>query len=282
MKRPKTQQGNASDANAAQASSAPATTPSRKRKAKTPSLPFTIELLNRGRAPRNRQEDVTFQEDWRAIPGAREAECALCEHRGLIHQNEFHELQPGVDGRRFIVVPGSHEGGAALASAASARLSDFLLVVANDERWATARSHEAVNTLAEAAFLTHRVLQAVLDSFGLANKGPGLSAWEKQQLDHAVKTAEEMVQMLGQSERFKVLLAAHRRGAKEGNRQRGETTKSLIEKFLNECTSSDHAIQVAYVCKRLKSIGRERTSRQVSRIIGDPGLGTGATKTEIR
>ena len=207
-------------------SGATARTQPRNRKAKGTPLLFPIEALNRWRPIRNRPEDVTFVENWRAVPGAREAECA---HGDVLKSTDLHELQPGEDGRRFIVVPGSHSGGAALADSVAARLSDFLRVVVNDERWATARSHEAVHTLAEAAFFTQEALQAILNAFELANKGPGLSAAEKRHLDQAVKTAEEVVQRLARSEQFKAWIAEQKDHLDEANQVRAENARALDE-----------------------------------------------------
>jgi hypothetical protein len=278
----KTQPGNASDANAAQASSAIATTPSRNRKAKAPSLPFTIELLNRGRAPSEREDDVTFVENWLAVPGAREARCA---HRAILKPTDFHELAPGEDGKRCIVVPGSQEGGAALAAATSARLLDFLWLVADDERWATARSHEAINTLAEAAFFTQGALQAVLCAFELANKGP--SKEEKPRLDHAIKTASEVVKRLGQSEQFKALLPGRRIGALVKNAHQGKSTGDEVERRFHRSTLpvDQRASRIAMDMKKdwkkgepWKAIG----DRRVRQIIEERKLKEAATKAEIR
>jgi hypothetical protein len=243
----------------------------RNRKAKGPLLPFPIEALNRWRPIRNLREEVTFVENWRAVPGAREAECA---HKAVLKPTDFHELQPGDDGQRFIVVPGSHKGGAALADAALARLSDFLRVVANDERWATARSHDAIHTLAEASFFTQEALQAILNAFELANKGPGLSAAEKRQLDQAVKTAEEVVQRLARSERFKTLLPKLQKGGRKTSgplKKRGEETAALVRKYFLESHRSKRD-QAGGVAMDMEKDGHPITSTRVRQIANDLGL----------
>jgi hypothetical protein len=191
----------------------------RSRKAKAPSFPFPIEALNRGRPARNLPEDVSFVEDWLAVAGARAAECA---GRDVIKPTDFHELEPGKDGRRCIEVPGSQEGGVALARSARDRLSDFFRVVHSDSRWATARSHPEIHTLAEAAFFAQHALEAVLAAFELANKSPEPSRAEKRWLEDAVKTAAEVVERLGQSERFKALLPVLEAGRSRGGQRTGK------------------------------------------------------------
>jgi len=127
------------------------------------------------------------------------------------------------------MVPGSHDGGVALAHSARDRLSDFFRVVHSDSRWAMARSHEAIHTLAEAACFAQHALEAVLAAFELANKGPRLSAAEKRWFDQAVGTARQVVQRLERSERFKAWIAEQKDHLDEANQVRAENARALDE-----------------------------------------------------
>jgi hypothetical protein len=232
--------------NAAQASSATATTPSRDRRAEAPALPFTIEVLNRFRPASNQEGVIFFEEDWRAVPGSR-------------------ETPMGEAGHRLVSVPGSHEGGAALGHVALWRLHDFLQVVANDKRWARAREHDAINTLAEAAFYSQQILLGVLSGFELANTKSPLSKAEKFRLDVAVKTAAEVVKTLGDSKEFKALVARREHSRTQANLVRAEIRQAL-EEIVAELDREHPDWSNVKMAEELKGRGIERTDRRIGQI----------------
>jgi hypothetical protein len=225
----------------------------RNRKAKGTSFPFPVEMLNLGRPSRNLPEDVPFVEDWLAVPGAREAEST---GRAVLKPTDFHELEPGKDGQRFIVVPGSHEGGAALARAAMDRLFDFFRVVHSDSRWEKARLHPEIHTLAKVAFFAQHDLEIVLSAFELTNKGPELSPAEKRRLDTAVKAAKEVVERLRQSEQFKASRKKHAAAAKKNptiqdvhlayvanKRKVFEWRDKLVKRGMRKCNQATYIVK---------------------------------------
>jgi hypothetical protein len=167
------------------------------------------------------------------------------------------------------MVPGSHDGGVALAHSARDRLSDFFRVVHSDSRWAMARSHEAIHTLAEAACFAQHALDAVLAAFELANKGPRLSAAEKRWLDQAVGTARQVVQRLERSERFKALRAEQMDHLNKANLARIGDARALAERVA-ELDRENPACSHVEMAKRLaaENIHRENGKPYTARRIG--------------
>ena len=92
-------------------------------------------------------------------------------------------------------VSGSHEGGKALATATTLRMSDFWAVVTWDPRWAAARSHKAIQPLTEALRLVNQAWIEVSTGFILANTAD-LTPWEVKTLLRSIKTAKRVSRSL--------------------------------------------------------------------------------------
>jgi hypothetical protein len=89
-----------------------------------------------------------------------------------------------------------------------------------------------------------------------------------------------MAQEIEQSGELKALLAKLRRGAVNGNAQRGKATGDEVERLWKECTSPDDARRVAYVSKHLRPT---RTPECIRWHVRKRGLkNKSPTKTEIR
>jgi hypothetical protein len=158
-------------------------------------------------------------------------------------------------------VPGSHIGGEALADACRGHLTNFLWVVVNDERWATARSHKSVHTLAESAFITHALLQSMLKAFVLANKGPRLSAEETQQLDLAIENAEDLIKLVKESNKFEAMIA----GLDKANQVRTEN-KQALEEIVAELDREHPYWSNVQMAEELRVKGIIRSPRRVGQI----------------
>jgi len=102
---------------------------------------------------------------------------------GLCRLNPTDQLRGGT------WVSGSHEGGKALATAATQRMSDFWAVVTRDAQWAAARAHEAIQPLTEALRLVNQAWIDVSTGFILANTAD-LTPREAKTLLRSIKTAK--------------------------------------------------------------------------------------------
>ncbi len=95
-------------------------------------------------------------------------------------------------------VPGSHDGGVALARAALELMSGFQEVIAADARWACSRSHKEFQVIAQGMRLTE-VLWRTMQLGIIAANWNDPPTWHKEVLRDAAKIAQKAVRNL---ERF--------------------------------------------------------------------------------
>lgn len=151
--------------------------------------------------------------------------------------------------------------------------------VEDDACWATARKHPKFSRLYTLASIGSMCLDYAAGALEYLNAGP-LTEKGKRKFDRAVSKAERMAQEIEQSGELKALLAKLRRGAVNGNAQRGKATGDEVERLWKECTSPDDARRVAYVSKHLRPT---RTPECIRWHVRKRGLkNKSPTKTEIR
>jgi hypothetical protein len=151
--------------------------------------------------------------------------------------------------------------------------------IENDACWATARKHPKFSRLYTLASIGAMCLDYAAGALEYLNAGP-LTEKGKRKFDRAVSKAERMAQEIEQSGELKALLAKLRRGAVNGNAQRGKATGDKVERLWKECTSPDDAKRVAYVRKHLRPT---RTPECVRWHVRKRGLkNKSPTNTEIR
>ena len=92
-------------------------------------------------------------------------------------------------------VPGSHDGGLALARAAANRMGDVRLIVGSDARWSNARAKAEFQDLAQALLLTESLWSAVRQGFAAAN-AENPSPWQKATLRQSAKIARKALRKL--------------------------------------------------------------------------------------
>jgi hypothetical protein len=89
-------------------------------------------------------------------------------------------------------VPGSHDGGLALARAAANRMGDVRLIVGSDARWSNARAKAEFQDLAQALLLTESLWQTVRLGFAAANAA-NPSPFQKATLRQSAKIARKAI-----------------------------------------------------------------------------------------
>ena len=92
-------------------------------------------------------------------------------------------------------VPGSHDGGLALARAAAERMGDVRFIVGSDARWANARAKAEFQDLAQALLLTESLWQMVRLGLAAANTEEP-SPWQKATLRQSAKIARKALRKL--------------------------------------------------------------------------------------
>jgi hypothetical protein len=92
-------------------------------------------------------------------------------------------------------VPGSHDGGVALARAAANRMDDVRLIVGSDIRWSNARAKAEFRDLAQALLLTEDLWRTVRLGLAAAN-ADNPSPWQKATLCQSAKIARKALRKL--------------------------------------------------------------------------------------
>ncbi len=95
-------------------------------------------------------------------------------------------------------VPGSHDGGVALARAAANLMNDVRWLVGSDARWANARAKAEFQDLARALLLTEDLWRTVRLGFAAANAEEP-SPWQKDTLRQSAKIARMALRELNRA-----------------------------------------------------------------------------------